>query len=173
LSAAGTTRISNANTAAKAEWEADKSSKPNGYRLKGNAGSKKPIPMNSVKPLADRFNRLKSGHASVGTFLKWFGYQDDNKCWWCGGRGRTISLTQEHLFPHCTRCRDQPKKLWKEMGKATGQRAGICRHVQISELPSVEKCDKAVMDFLVATDIGKFPPKMDGGGRVGGQRAEE
>ena len=23
----------------------------------------------------------------------------------------------------------------------------------------MEKCDKAVMDFLIATDIGKFPPK--------------
>jgi len=29
------------------------------------------------------------------------------------------------------------------------------------------------MDFLAANDIGKFPPKMDGGGRGGGQRAEE
>jgi len=37
----------------------------------------------------------------------------------------------------------------------------------------MEKCDKAVMDFLVATDMGKFPPRMDRGGRVGGQRAEE
>jgi hypothetical protein len=31
--------------------------------------------------------------------------------------------------------------------------------VQVSELLSMEKCDKAVMDFLRATDIGKFPPK--------------
>jgi len=23
----------------------------------------------------------------------------------------------------------------------------------------MEKCNKAVMDFLIATDIGKFPPK--------------
>jgi hypothetical protein len=26
-------------------------------------------------------------------------------------------------------------------------------------LISMEKCDKAVMDFLIATDIGMFPPK--------------
>jgi len=26
----------------------------------------------------------------------------------------------------------------------------------------MEKCDKAVMDFLIATDIGKFPPKCAG-----------
>jgi hypothetical protein len=49
--------------------------------------------------------------------------------------------------------------LWKEVGKATGCRAGRCQHVQISELLSMEKCDRAVMDFLITTDIGKFPPK--------------
>jgi hypothetical protein len=31
--------------------------------------------------------------------------------------------------------------------------------VQVSELLSMEKCDKAVIDFLAATDVGKFPPK--------------
>jgi len=32
----------------------------------------------------------------------------------------------------------------------------------------MEKCDKAVMDFLAATDVGKFPPKTGGGVRAGG-----
>jgi hypothetical protein len=31
--------------------------------------------------------------------------------------------------------------------------------VQVSVLLSMEKCDKTVMDFLIATDIGKFMPK--------------
>ena len=31
--------------------------------------------------------------------------------------------------------------------------------MQVSELLSTEKCDTAVMDFLAATDVGKFPPK--------------
>jgi hypothetical protein len=44
-------------------------------------------------------------------------------------------------------------------GEATGWRAGRCQHVQVSELLSMEKCDKAVMDFLAATEVGKFPPK--------------
>jgi len=168
-----TRRISEAKTAAKAEWEADKWSKHHGYRLKGKAGSKRPIPMNSVKPLAARFYRLKSGHAPVGTYLKRFGHRDDDKCWWCGGGGRTAAQTREHLFRHCSRWKDQQKMLWKEVGKATGWRTGRCRHVQVSELLSMEKCDKAVMDFLAATDVRKFPPKMDGGVRAGGQRAEE
>jgi hypothetical protein len=52
------------------------------------------------------------------------------------------------------------------VGKATGWKAGRCRQVQISELFSMEICDKAVMDFLAVTDVGKFPPTR--GMEVGG-----
>jgi hypothetical protein len=91
-----TRQISKAKTVAKAEWEADNCRKHHGYRLKGKAGSKRPIPMNSVKPLAARFNRLKSGHAPVGRYLNWFGHKDDEKCWLCGwwpSRGNIFSAT--------------------------------------------------------------------------------
>jgi len=154
-----TRQISDAKTAAKAQWEADKCSKHHGYRLKGEAGSKIPIPMNSVKALAARLYRLKSGHEPVGTYLKQFVYRDDDKCLWCRSGGRMAAQTREHLFRHCSRWKDQQKTLWKVVGKAMGWRAGRCRHVQVSELLSMEKCDKAVMDLLVATDVGKFPPK--------------
>jgi len=141
---------------AKAQWEADKCSKHYGYRLKGKARCKRPIPMTSVKSLAARFYRLKSGHAPVGTYLKRFGHRDDDKCWWCGGK--TVQ-TREHLFRHCNRWKDQQRTLWKAVGKATGWRAGRCRHVQISEMFSMKKCDKAVLDFLATTEVGKFPPR--------------
>jgi len=150
-------RISEGRTATKAKWEADKCSKHYGYRLKGKAGSKRSVPMTSVKSLATRFYRLKSGHAPVGTYLKRFGHREDDKCWWCGSR--TLQ-TREHLFRHCSRWKDQQTELWKAVGKATGWKAGRCRHVQISELFSMEGCDQAVMDFLAATDVGKFPPKL-------------
>ena len=65
----------------------------------------------------------------------------------------------EHLFRHCSRWRDQQKVLWKAVGTVRGWKAGRCRHVQIAELFSMEECDQAVMDFLEATEIGKFPPK--------------
>jgi hypothetical protein len=45
-------------------------------------------------------------------------------------------------------------------GKARGWKEGRCRHVQIFELFSMEKCDQAVMDFLAATHVAKFPPKQ-------------
>jgi len=70
-----------------------------------------------------------------------------------------VAQTREHLFRHCSRWRDQQNTLWKEVGKATGWRVGRCRHVQVSEPLSMEKCNKAVMDFLLDTNIGKFPPK--------------
>jgi hypothetical protein len=103
-------RISEAKTVAKAKWEADKCSKHHGYRLKGKAGSKRPIPMNTVKPLAARFYRLNSEHTPVGTYLKRFGHRDDDKCWWCGGGSRTAQ-TWEHLFRHWSRWKDQQKTL--------------------------------------------------------------
>jgi hypothetical protein len=149
-------QISEGRSAAKTQWEADKCSKHFGYRLNGKAGSKRPIPMTSVKPLSTRFYRLKSGHAPTGVYLKRFGHQEDDKCWWCGG---TTTQTREHLFRHCSRWKVQQTVLWKAVGKATGWKAGRCRHVQVSELFSMEKCDQAVMDFLAATDVGKFPLK--------------
>ena len=100
---------------AKAEWEADKCSKHHSYRLKGNARSKRPIPMNSVKPMAARFYQLKSGHSPVGTYLKLFGHPDDDNSWWCGARGRMVAQTQEHHFHHCSRWKNQQKTLERGM----------------------------------------------------------
>jgi hypothetical protein len=47
-----TGQISQAKMTAKAEWEAHKFYKHHCYRLNGKAGSKRHIPMNSVKLLA-------------------------------------------------------------------------------------------------------------------------
>jgi ribonuclease HI len=47
--------ITERRSAAKAEWEANKCCKHFSYRLKGKAGTKRPIPMTSVKSLAARF----------------------------------------------------------------------------------------------------------------------
>jgi hypothetical protein len=67
-------QISDGRSAAKAELEADKCSKYFSYRLKGKAGTKRPIPMTRVKSLAARFYRLKSVHAPTAVYLKWFGH---------------------------------------------------------------------------------------------------
>jgi hypothetical protein len=152
-------QISVGRSAAKAEWEADKCRKHFGYRLKGKASANRSISMTSVKSLAARLYRLKSGHAPTGVDLKRFAHREDDKRWWCGGRDRTAAQMREHHFRHCSQWRDQQKMLWKAVGKATGWKAGRCRHVQVSELFSRDECDQAVMDFLAATEVGKFPPK--------------
>jgi hypothetical protein len=45
------------------------------------------------------------------------------------------------------------------VGQATGWKAGRCLQVQISEHFTIEECDQAVMDFLVATEVWEIPPK--------------
>jgi hypothetical protein len=72
-------RISEGRSAAKAKWEADKCSNHFSYRLKGKTGTKRPVPMTSVKSLATWFYRLKCRHAPTGVYLKRFGHREDNK----------------------------------------------------------------------------------------------
>jgi len=126
------------------------------YRLKGKIGTKRPVPMTSVKSLATRFYQLKCRHAPTGVYLKRFGHREHNKCWWCDW---TVAQMEEHLFCHCSRWRNQQKALWKAVGMVTGWKAGRCRHMQVSELVSMAECDQVVVDFLVATEVRKFPPK--------------
>jgi len=73
-------RISKGRSPAKAKWESDKCGQHLGYRLQGKAGAKRPIPKASVKSLATRFDRLQSGHAPTGVYLKLFGHRTEDKC---------------------------------------------------------------------------------------------
>jgi len=61
-------RISEGRTAAETRWEADKCSMHLTYRLKGKAGTKRPIPITSMKSLAARFYLNKSRHAPTGVY---------------------------------------------------------------------------------------------------------
>jgi hypothetical protein len=115
------------------------------------------VAITKVKSLVARYYRPKSRHAPTGTYVKRFGHQEDVNCKW--GRSGTLQRW-EHLFRHCSRWKDQKTALWKALGKATGWNVSRCRQVQISELFSLENCDQAVMDFLAATDVGKFPPEL-------------
>jgi hypothetical protein len=72
-------QISEARMAEIQEWEANEYSKYYGFRLQGNAASKRSIPMTSVISLAARFHRLKCRHALTGTYLKQFQHQEDNQ----------------------------------------------------------------------------------------------
>jgi len=132
-------QIPEGSSAAKAKWDADKCSNHFSYRLKGKVGTKRPIPMTSVKSLAARFHRVKSQHAPTSVYQKRFGHRDDNKRWGCRGTA-TQTLTRDHLFRQCSQWRDQQKPLLKAVGKATGWKVGRCCHVQVTELVSIEVC---------------------------------
>jgi len=67
-----------------------------------------------------------------------------SRCMWFKSRALFCPVSPRQTYP-CTRVHYKHSR---------------CRHVQISELFSMEKCDQAVMDFLAATDVGKFPPKQ-------------
>lgn len=56
-------RISEGTSAPIAKWEAAKSREDFSYRLTGKTGTKRPVPIRSIKLLATRFYRLKCGHA--------------------------------------------------------------------------------------------------------------
>ena len=158
------TRISEGRTAAKAKWEAHKCSKHYGYRLKGKAGSWRPIPMTRVKSLATRFYRLKSGHAPVGTYVKRFGHREDDKCGWCGSR--TLQM-REHLFRYCSQWNDQQTELWKAVGNGKWADAGMCISLSFSPWKDATK-----RWWTSASNWRReVPAKTNGGARTGWARA--
>jgi hypothetical protein len=63
-------QMSECRSAAKAKWEVDRCCKHFSYKHKGKAGTKRPIPVTSVKSLAASFYQLKSGQGSTGVDLK-------------------------------------------------------------------------------------------------------
>jgi hypothetical protein len=66
----------------------------------------------------------------------------------------TVTHTREHLLRHCSRWKYQ---YWELSKKVTGWKVGWCQRAQVLELLSMEICNKAVMDFLAAMDVRKFP----------------
>jgi hypothetical protein len=53
-----------------------------------------------------------------------------------------------------------PEITVKGSEQGDGMEAGRCRPVQVSERFSIEECKRAVLDFLVPTEVRKFPPKV-------------
>jgi len=78
-----------------------------------------------------------------------FNQQDDDYIWSCG----KAAQAREHLYRHGKKRKNELRKLWKTARRQTGWKEGRCKHVQISELFSTEKCDQAVMNFLAATEV--------------------
>jgi len=104
--------------------------------------------MKSSKSLVSRYYELKCGYAPTVMYLKRSGQRDNDQCGWCGRvtHGSISSVIARSGRTSSENC-----------GNQSGGKAGRCKHLQISELFSLEMCDQVVMEFLAATEVGKFP----------------
>ena len=150
-------KISKQWSVANVRLAAGKCSNHSRDRLKGKAGRNRSVAVTSVKSLRTWFSWEKSDIALTGMYRQLFGYRQNDKCWWC--RSRTLQM-QKHLFRHSSEWQDMLQMLWMKVGMFARWNASRCWHVQISELFWIETCDQAVMDFMAATNIRKFRPKL-------------
>jgi hypothetical protein len=72
-------RISKARSTAMAKWKTGMCSNHFRRRQKGKMGTKRPVPMTSVKSLVTRFYRLNCQHAPAGVYRKQFGHREADK----------------------------------------------------------------------------------------------
>jgi ribonuclease HI len=105
----------------------------------------------STKRAASRFYQLKTGHCLTGQYLCWTKSRATAECWWC----RYKTMTREHVFKNCPEWKEQQKVLWKEVRKETGR--GKDRF-KIRDLLADGRCSRAVLEFLLTTDVGRLVP---------------
>jgi len=109
----------------------------------------------STKRIASRFYQVKTGHCRTGQYLNWTKNRPTPQCWWC----RYLNQTREHLFKVCPEWKAQQKTLWAEVKKETERWK---ERWKVRDLLADERCSRAVLDFLSATDVGRrAPPKVD------------
>lgn len=70
-----------------------------------------------------------------------------------------MSEMREYLACHCCRRKDHQRELLNAVGIVMAWKACRCRQLQISQFSTIEEFKQAVMNFLTATRVGKFPPK--------------
>jgi ribonuclease HI len=110
----------------------------------------------SSKRLASRFYQLKTGHCLTGQYLHRTKSRPTPQCWWCASGVQT----RDHLFKECAEWKEQQKTLWAEVKKETGR--WKCRW-KVRDLLADEGCNRAILDFLYTTDVGRLVPAPDEG----------
>jgi len=108
----------------------------------------------STKRLASRYYQLKTGHACTGQYLRWAKARPDAQCWWC----KRPSQTRDHLFKVCPEWKMQQKILWAEVLKETKRSKS---RWTVRDLLADGRCERAVLDFLSSTDVGRLAPPLE------------
>ena len=120
------------------------------------------------KLIAQRYYKLLSGHAVIGSFLHdWMTEPqrlEMDECWWCNC-GRRQS--RHHLFMECRAWLPQIRELWRRVGKDCGW-----EHPRAPALRWLWKDDAvgAVVEFLENTRVGSRASAAMARARVDGDR---
>jgi hypothetical protein len=72
------------------------------------------------------------------------------QCWWCASKR---PQTRDHLFKECIEWKEQQKTVWAEVRKETGRWKSCWK---VRDLLADERCNRAVLDFLSTTDVGRL-----------------
>ena len=119
----------------------------------------------STKRLASRYYQLKTGHPRTGQYLHWAKVRPDAQCWWC----KCPSQTRDHILKVCPEWKTQQKILWAEVLKETKRWKS---RWTVRGLLVDGRCERAVLDFLASTDVGRRVPPVDEEDNAGSEVSE-
>jgi len=105
----------------------------------------------STGRLTSRFYQIKTGRCLTGQYLNWTKNRATPQCWWC----RYPHQTWGHLSKECPEWKAQQRILWAEVRKETGRWKSRWKS---RDLLADERCGRAVLDFLLPTDVGRRVP---------------
>lgn len=113
-------KIYRARTTANAHWEVYNCNMLIGYRLNGEAGILRPLPIGSALLLATRFCQILCQNVLTGACRYWFVYSGDITYWWYG---TAAAQTQKYVLCHCSVSKNscESYRVWRETQEAWSQ----------------------------------------------------
>jgi hypothetical protein len=145
-----TRKATETRTKSTKEWIETRTAKSKAYIPRKQIGLRKNL-RHEKKEVASRFYQLLSGHAITAPYLKEkLRKSETDTCWWCeSGKEQTI----DHLFKECATWKIEIGDLWKTVGREVGWRK--MRWKPISKLFAEERAEKAIIEFIRKTGVGK------------------
>jgi ribonuclease HI len=102
------------------------------------------------KLLAARYYQLKTGHASVGIYLKRINATETDDCWWCGAAAQDA----KHLWADCREWRSERRVLKRALEKVGVAWPVPATRAEIANLLSNDKATGMLLEFLDSTEAG-------------------
>jgi hypothetical protein len=127
-------------------------------RLRGNNVNYVPFQRKGInktlakapKILTARYLQLKTGHASVGTYLKRINAIEADDCWWCGA----VAQDSQHLLVDCRKWRRSRRKLKTDLEAAGVTWPLPTTRRTIAQILSNEQAVEPLLVFLQNTEVG-------------------